>query len=129
MQYEERNGTVRGSPSGRYGVSPWRCATQPQAVRLSNVRAQPTSALGNSCRARVRPAPQPWAGIASASRKTTTGLVAAAQPAFRAPPADFEVSFATTVAPAALAASAVPSFDASSTTMLSAGAGVCARRA
>ena len=35
---------ARGSPSGRYGVSAWRCATQPQAVRLSKVRAQPTSA-------------------------------------------------------------------------------------
>ena len=76
----------RGSPSGRYGVSPWRWATQPQEVRLSNVRAQPMSAPGNS-RWRARgPAPLRRES-ASASRKTTTGRVASLQPEFRAPPA------------------------------------------
>ena len=125
MQYEETKRTSRGSPSGRYGVSVWRCATQPHGVFAENVRAQPTIAPGNSSSARASPAVQPGAGTASESRKTTTSPVAASQPRLRAPPARSGRSLRTTRAPSSSATAAVRSVDASSTTITSSGAGRC----
>src|SRR5436305_15342140 len=87
MQYEDTNGTLRGAPRGRYGVSVCRCETQPQAVRGANERAQPITVPGNSVSARSSPTDQLSDGTTSESRKTTVSLVAAAQPRLRAPPA------------------------------------------
>ena len=99
MQNDETNATSRGSPRGRYGVSTWRCATQPHADRPSNVRAQPTIAPGNSAAARTMPAPQPAAGTTSESRNTTSSPAAASHPALRAPPASRPPPVSTTRAP------------------------------
>ena len=83
MQYDETNATRRGWPSGRYGLSTCRCATQPQEVRAENERAPPMIASGYSVTARRTAAPHPGSGTASASRKTTTSVVASAHPRSR----------------------------------------------
>src|SRR3712207_6148655 len=129
MQSEDANGTSRGSPRARYGVSFWRCATQPQAVSAVKVRAPPTIAPGNSASARSTAAAQPGIGTASASRKTTASPRASSQPRLRAPPANPRVSVQTTRAPNRFPIAAVASVEASSTTITSCGGGSSAASA
>ena len=87
-QYEETNGTSRGSPRGRYGVSTWRCATQPQAVagaKRPGAADDRARELVERARQRRRPSPAPARRPRRGRRRRRR--VASSQPRFRAPPA------------------------------------------
>ena len=130
MQNEETNGTSRGSPRGRYGVSTCRCATQPHGV-VGRERARAADERARELARRPRDARAPARrGTTSESRKTTRSPVACvparvARPAGEAPAARRDDAGAVRLA------RSPPSrrVDPSSTTITSGGAGSCAASA